>query len=61
MKTPKYNNMNAGELHQNLQEEKKRLAQLRFDTADKKLKKTSDIKVARKAIARIMTRLAQSK
>ena len=37
--------------------EQAKLAQLRFDTADRKLKRTSDIPTTRKKIARILTAL----
>ena len=37
--------------------EQAKLAQLRFDTADRKLKRTSDIPATRRKIARILTAL----
>ncbi len=43
-----------GELHA-------RLAQLRFDLADKKLKRTSDIHATRVQIARVMTLIPSAK
>lgn len=47
----------ATELHTMLQEARAKLSQLRFDLADKKLKRTSDIESTRRQIARIMTAL----
>lgn len=44
-------------LRTQLEEERARLAQLRFDLADRKLKKTSDIPATRRRIARILTAL----
>ena len=51
----------AAELHALLEEERSRLAQLRFDLADKNLKRTSDIRTARRRIARIQTALRTAK
>jgi ribosomal protein L29 len=48
---------NAAELHAMLEEHRSRLAQLQFDAADKKLKRTSDLRKTRLAIARILTAL----
>lgn len=45
----------ASELHAMLQEARAKIAQFRFDLADKKLKRTSDIAITRRQIARIMT------
>lgn len=41
-----------------LEEERAKIAQLRFDLADRKLKKTSDIRASRRRIARILTALS---
>jgi ribosomal protein L29 len=48
---------NAAELHTMLAEARAKIAQLRFDLADKKLKRTSDILATRRQIARILTAL----
>lgn len=48
---------NATELHRMLAEARAKMAQLRFDLADKKLKRTSDILATRRQIARILTAL----
>ena len=45
------------ELEQMLQAARTTLSQLRFDLADKKLRRTSDIPAARTRIARMMTAL----
>jgi ribosomal protein L29 len=47
----------ADELRQMLAESRIALAKLRFDLADKKLQRTSDIGKTRRTIARIMTAL----
>lgn len=57
MKYESMTNKSAAELHQMLEEERQRLAKLKFDLADRKLKKTSDVMVARRKIARILTAL----
>lgn len=51
----------ATELHAMLQEARAKIAQLRFDLADKKLKKTSDIEDTRRIIARVLTALKSVK
>jgi len=51
----------AHELHQMLSEAQATLAKLRFDVADKKLKRTSDLPMTRRSIARIMTALKTAK
>jgi ribosomal protein L29 len=51
----------AAELQHQLEETSQKLAQMRFDLADKKLKRTSDIARARKLIARLMTALRTAK
>lgn len=48
---------NRAELQQSLDELRAKLGQLRFDLADRKIKKTSDIPQVRRQIARIMTAL----
>ncbi len=48
------------ELHAMLAEARTKIAQLRFDLADKKLKRTSDIATTRRMIARILTQLAHN-
>lgn len=49
---------NVAELRTMLAEARVKIAQLRFDLADKKLKRTSDIAITRRLIARIMTQLS---
>ena len=53
------NNLERPELATMLTKEQATLAQLRFDLADRKLKRTSDIPQTRRTIARILTRLAE--
>ena len=53
--------LNAAELHTMLEEARARVAQHRFDLADKKLKRTSDIGETRRLIARILTALNTAK
>ena len=57
MKHDTYHKKGRAELEQVVQDERQKLAQLRFDVADKKLKKTSDIQQARRRIARALTAL----
>jgi ribosomal protein L29 len=47
----------AGQLKGQLEAERSKLAQLRFDLADRRLKRTSDVRAARRRIARILTAL----
>lgn len=49
------------ELEQQLQTLVSSLAQMKFDVADKKLKRTSDIRNTRRQVARIKTALAGTK
>ena len=49
------------ELKTMLADARAKLSQMRFDIADKKLKRTSDVKATRRLIARVMTRLASAK
>ncbi len=51
----------AAVLRTQLDQERQKLAQMRFDLADRKLKKTSDIRATRRHIARIMTALRTAK
>lgn len=51
----------AAELKELLSQEQQKLAQLRFDLADRKLKRTSDIMATRRRIARILTALRTAK
>lgn len=60
MKREPLHNKDAVELRTLLAQEQQNLAQARFDLADRKLKRTSDIGQARRRIARIMTRLAET-
>lgn len=61
MKREPLNLKTAAELHTMLAEAQATLAKLRFDVADKKLKRTSDIPMTRRTIARIMTALTTAK
>lgn len=49
------------ELELSLQQLRARLAQFRFDLADKKLKRTSDVRQTRREIARTLTVLKTAK
>lgn len=51
----------AAELHVMLAQAQATLAKLRFDVADKKLKRTSDLPMTRRTIARIQTALRNAK
>lgn len=55
MKKHDLTNKTQTELEQELAELRDKLAQLRFDLADKKLKRTSDIRATKLQIARILT------
>lgn len=55
-----YTMKSAAELHIAIEAERAKLAQFRFDLADKKLKRTTDIGKAKRAIARMLTVLRQS-
>lgn len=57
MKKETLTTKNKSELQILLQELRAKLGQLRFDLADRKLKKTSDILEARRQIARTLTAL----
>lgn len=61
MKREPLHNKDAAELRTLLAQEQQNLAQARFDLADRKLKRTSDIGQARRRIARIMTALQTAK
>ncbi len=61
MKKDDLTTKSATELHAMLQNARAKIAQLRFDLADKKLKKTSDIMATRRQIARILTALKTAK
>jgi len=61
MKREQMHNKAAAELKDLLAQEQQKLAQLRFDLADRKLKRTSDINLIRRRIARIMTALRTAK
>lgn len=56
-----YNAQSAADLRALLATEEGKLAQMRFDLADKKLKRTSDIRETRRRIARIRTALRTAK
>lgn len=57
MKQNDLTNLTVAELRTLLEAQRQKIAQLRFDLADKKLKRTSDLKIARRTIARILTAL----
>jgi len=61
MKKTDLTTLNATELQTMLEQARARVAQYRFDLADKKLKRTSDIAATRRLIARIMTALRTAK
>jgi ribosomal protein L29 len=61
MKFSEIKNKNTGELSDLLIKERMKIAQFRFDQADKKVKRTSDIRETRRTIARILTLLKASK
>jgi ribosomal protein L29 len=56
-----YTTQTAAELRIQLAAEQGKLVQMRFDLADKKVKRTSDIREARRRIARIQTALRTAK
>jgi ribosomal protein L29 len=56
-----YHNQSAAELRTALAAEQAKIAQMRFDLADKKLKRTSDIRASRRRTARIQTALRTAK
>ncbi|MCC6405357.1 MAG: 50S ribosomal protein L29 [Candidatus Yanofskybacteria bacterium] len=60
MKKHDLTSKNAAELETLLRESQAKVAQMRFDLADKKLKKTSDLRETRRLIARILTALKRS-
>lgn len=51
----------TAELQTMLADARAKLSQMRFDIADKKLQRTSDVGVTRRLIARIMTALKTTK
>lgn len=57
MKTTDLKHQSAAELKHQLETARAKLSQLRFDLADKKLKRTSDVEATRRLIARILTAL----
>ncbi len=57
MKKTDLTTKNRTELEQELKSAQNKLSQLKFDLADKKLKRTSDIRATRVQIARILTAL----
>jgi ribosomal protein L29 len=61
MKKHDLNDKTKTELESMLSELRGTLAQLRFDLADKKLKRTSDIPATKLQIARILTALKTAK
>ncbi len=61
MKKTDLKTQSAAELHTMLSDARARVAQYRFDLADKKLKRTSDIGATRRLIARILTALKTAK
>ncbi len=61
MATNDYNLKSAAELRVLVDAERAKLAQFRFDLADKKLKRTSDIAKAKRTIARMLTAMRTAK
>lgn len=61
MKTNDLTTHSTTELHAMLAAARAKMAQLQFDLADKKLKRTSDLGATRRQIARILTALKSSK
>ena len=61
MKKNDLTNHSAAELQHLLSEARAKLSQMRFDLADKKLKRTSDVEVTRRTIARLLTALKTAK
>lgn len=57
MKQESLTTKTAAELHAMLAEAQQKIAQLRFDLADKKLKRTNELGLVRRQIARIHTAL----
>ncbi len=57
MKAKEINNKSREELQEILKEKKAKLVQLRFEMTSRQLKDYARIKMTRKTIARIMTRL----
>ncbi len=57
MKKTDFKNLSAAELQTMLADARAKLAQMRFDIADKKLKRTSDVEATRRLIARALTAL----
>lgn len=61
MKKNELKHQTAAELQHMLADARAKLSQLRFDLADKKLKKTSEVEQTRRQIARLMTALTTAK
>jgi len=61
MKKLDLTNHTAAELQNMLADARAKLSQMRFDLADKKLKKTSDVAATRRLIARLMTAARNAK
>jgi len=61
MKKNDLTNHTAAELQNLLADARAKLSQMRFDLADKKLKRTSDVKATRRLIARLMTAARNAK
>jgi ribosomal protein L29 len=55
MKKNDLKNHSAAELQNLLADARAKLSQMRFDLADKKLKRTSDVEATRRLIARLLT------
>jgi ribosomal protein L29 len=51
----------AAELKTQLADQQDKLATMRFDLADKKLKRTSDVRLVRRTVARLLTALKTAK
>lgn len=61
MKKNELTTRNAAELQTMLAEARAKLSQMRFDLADKRLKRTSDVEATRRLIARVLTALRNAK
>ncbi len=60
MKKADLTTKNRAELELQLSQAQNKLSQMRFDLADKKLKRTSDIRATKGEIARILTALKKA-
>lgn len=61
MKNIKLTTLSATELQTMLADARAKISQMRFDLADKKLKRTSNMQATRRLVARVMTALKTAK